>query len=92
MLAVSSGSCLSDDPSLYPPSEYQLPFRQGYSDEKPSRLMKRFINELVDILTSRLIFAQLTARDALGSELNPKWIPLLFEVLDEYVFFLHQVS
>ncbi|GJJ07052.1 hypothetical protein Clacol_001251 [Clathrus columnatus] len=82
MLAVSSGSCLSDDPSLNPPPDYRLPFRQGFSDERPSRLMERFIYELLDILTCRWIPAQLAARDALGSELNPKWFPLLLETMD----------
>lgn len=91
MLTVSSGSCLSDDLSLNPPSEYRLPFRPGFSDEKPSRLMRRFINELVgilmskDVLLSEEISAHLMARDALGSELNSKWFPLLFDILDGYV-------
>jgi neurofibromin 1 len=91
MLAATAGACTSNDLSLNTPAEFGMPSHRGISDEKSSILVRKFPNELVNILVAPWVPARVIARDALGTELSPKWIPLLIEILDQYDFFFPYV-
>lgn len=82
LLASTSACCLSDDPALNAPPEYQIPVRMGITDEKPSVLVKKFIADVVALLVNPWVPAQVIARDALGVDLTPKLFPVLFEYLN----------
>ncbi|KAF8524568.1 hypothetical protein BU17DRAFT_84597 [Hysterangium stoloniferum] len=85
LLAATAGACTSDESSLNVPTEFGVPLRHGISYERPSTLVKKFLIELVTTLASPWVPAQVIARDALGTELSPKWIPLLIELLDQHL-------
>lgn len=92
MLACASTACLSDDPSLNPPPEYQIPFHPGISDEKPSDTVRKFIVELANLLVHPWVPAQIIARDALGIELVPQMLHILFDLFDVCVCLIFPVD
>ncbi|KAH6914612.1 hypothetical protein BKA70DRAFT_1180120 [Coprinopsis sp. MPI-PUGE-AT-0042] len=85
-LATLCGACAGEKPDMSPlvnaiPPEY-LPDRIRAVQHIPA-LAESFIGDLIALLLHHDAFCRDTARDALGSELSPRFYPKLIRFMDE---------
>jgi hypothetical protein len=102
-LAAFGGACVHDDQDILPltaviPTQY-LPDEMRVTQESIARvtldsgaLVESFVTDLTDLLVVDSMQVREVAREALGSELNPRLYSRLVRHLDEFVHLVWSMS
>jgi len=81
---ASAGRCFQiGDVVPFPPFLTPLLPLHLHAPAQPSDMAKQFITEVMQQLTSDNLPLLEAAKEALGTELHPKLLPMLFEILNE---------
>ena len=85
-LATFAGVCVSQTDEIRPITDYfpsHLVPTRFQTISSPNDMVFTFIHHIVDFLMEDAIFVREVAKEAVGSELNPRLYPLLFARLDQ---------